>query len=203
MTAAVARLRTLPEVFTLAGFCKLTGFSPNAAAVYLARWKTSGLIEAAGQRAGIYFNKLKRPEIDSSDRISALLFEYPTAILCGESVLHAAGWITQIPAQLSVTVMARPSYLSLHGFEIHGRSRSWFRKVHGAVSAAGNAKVYGLRALPPALALVDLYADAKGWHPDVDDLDVPEGQEDAVLAGSKLLGVKLPVAVRRLCGGMR
>jgi hypothetical protein len=203
MTAAVARLRGLPEVFTLAGFCKVTGFSRNAAAVCLRRWKTHGLIEPAGERAGIYFNKLKRSEIESSDRIGALLFEYPTAILCGESVLHAAGWITQIPARLSVAVLARPSYVSLHGFEIHGRPRSWFRKVHGAVNAAGNAKIYGLRALPAALALVDLYGDSKAWHPDMDDLDIPEQDKDAVLAASKLLRIELPVTVRKLCEARR
>jgi hypothetical protein len=199
VTAAVERLRSLPDVFTFAGFCKITGFSTNAAAVCLRRWKTRGLIESAGERAGIYFNKLKRPEIGSSDRVRALLFEYPTAILCGESVLHAAGWITQIPTRLSVAVMARPSYVSLHGFEIHGRSRSWFRKVHRAVSAAGNAHVYGLRALPPALALVDLYGDPKAWHPDVDDLDVPEEEKATVMSGSELLGVELPAALKELC----
>jgi hypothetical protein len=203
VTGAVERLRGLPEVFTLAGFRKITGFSPNAAAVCLKRWKTRGLIEPAGDRAGIYFNKLRRAEIDSSDRVCALLFEYPTAVLCGESVLHAAGWITQIPARLSVAVLARPSYVSLHGFEIHGRSRSWFRKVHRAVSAAGNAPVYGLRALPPALALADLYGNPKAWHPDADDLDVPREQEAALLAASKLLGVKLPKGIGRPAAASR
>lgn len=195
MTGAIERLRELPAVFTLAGLCKFTKLSPKAAAVYLHRWKARGLVEPAGERVGIYFNKLKRPEIESSDRISALLFEYPTAILCGESVLHAAGWITQIPARLSVAVLARPSYVSLNGFEIHGRSRSWFRKVHPAVNAPGNEKIYGLRALPPALALADLYADPRAWHPDADDLDIPERETAAVQAASELLRVKLPQAV--------
>jgi len=52
----------------------MSGFSPEA-------WKTRKLIEAAGDRVGIYFNKLKSPEITSSHRIDALLFEYPPAIL--------------------------------------------------------------------------------------------------------------------------
>lgn len=193
MTGALERLRDLPAVFTLAGLCRFTGLSRQAAAVYLSRWKARGLVEPAGERAGIYFNKLKRSEIESPDRIGALLFEYPTAILCGESVLHAAGWITQIPARLSVAVLARPSYVSLHGFEIHGRSRSWFRKIHAAVT--GNEKIYGLRALSPALALADLYADPRAWHPDADDLDIPEKETAAVLAAGELLRVKLPVAV--------
>lgn len=192
MTAAVTRLQGLPEVFTFAGFCRMTGLSPDAAAVYLRRWKVRGLIEPAGERAAVYFNKLKRPRIDSSDRVDALLFEYPTAILCGESVLHAAGWITQIPAQLSVAVMSRRSYVSLHGFEIRGRPRSWFRKVHEAVNAPENERVYGLKALPPALALADLYSDRKGWHPAADDLDIPEEEQEAVLRANRLLGVIIP-----------
>ncbi len=189
MTAALSRLRELPDTFTFAAFLRFTGLSANAAGVYLRRWKVRGLIEPAGDRAGIYFNKLKLPVIDGSHRVQALLFEYPTAILCGESVLHAAGWITQIPAQLSVAVMQRPSYVSLNGFVIHGRPQSWFVKVHDAVNAKKNPPVYGLRALPPALALADLFADPKAWHPDADDLDVPKGEVRKVKAAAKLLGV--------------
>jgi hypothetical protein len=125
MTSALARLRDLPEAFTFAGFCKLTRLSNKAAAVCLTRWKEKGLVEAAGERARLYFNKLKCNEVDGSLRIAALLFEYPSAVLCGESVLHAAGWITQIPARLSVDVISRPSYVSLHGFDIRGRPLSW------------------------------------------------------------------------------
>src|SRR5689334_2971005 len=129
MTSAVARLRELPEAFTFAGFCKLTRFSNNTAAVCLRRWKEKGLVEPAGERARIYFNKIRSPTLDSSLRVAALQFEYPSAILMGESVLHAAGWITQIPAQLSVAVLKRRSYVSLHGFGIHGRPLSWFKKI--------------------------------------------------------------------------
>jgi hypothetical protein len=121
-------LRELPEAFIFAGFCKLTRLSNQAASVWLTRWKEKGLIEAAGDGARIYFNKLKCNEVDGSLRIAALLFEYPSALLCGESVLHASGWITQIPARLSVAVLSRPSYVSLHGFDLYGRPLSWFKK---------------------------------------------------------------------------
>lgn len=197
---AISRLRALPEAFTFAAFCRLTGFTPNAAAVCLRRWKTRQLIEAAGGRAGIYFNKLKCPAVDSSHRIEALLYEYPTAILCGESVLHAAGWITQIPARLAVAVMSRPSYVSFYGFDIRARPLSWFKKVHHAVTAADN--VYGLRALPPPLALADLYADTKAWHPDIDDLDIAADQYDAVLSAAGMLNAELPIPLKdELVGG--
>jgi hypothetical protein len=200
MTSALTRLRKLPEAFTFAGFCKLTHFSNAAAAVCLRRWKEKGLIEPAGGRAKIYFNKLRAPEVDGSLRVAALLFEYPSAILCGESVLHAAGWITQIPSQLSAAVLSRPSYISLNGFRIYGRSLSWFRKIHPLIDPSGEKRIYGLRALPPALALADLNADPKGWHPDPDDLDIPPQDDDSVLSAFELLGVERAAAQHALSG---
>jgi hypothetical protein len=184
--------------FHLRGILQLTRLSNQAASVWLARWKEKGLIEAAGDRARVYFNKLKCNEVDGSLRIAALLFEYPSALLCGESVLHASGWITQIPARLSIAVLSRPSYVSLHGFDIHGRPLSWFKKVHAAADPAPDKRIYGLRALPPPLALADLYGDAKGWHPDVDDLDIPQEDAAAVGAASKLLRVELPAPLVRM-----
>lgn len=198
MTSALARLRELPEAFTFAGFCKLTRLSNQAASVWLARWKEKGVIEAAGDRARIYFNKLKCDEVDGSLRTAALLFEYPSALLCGESVLHASGWITQIPARLSVAVLARPSYVALHGFDIYGRPLSWFKKIHPAVDPTPDKRIYGLRALPAPLALADLYGNPKGWHPDVDDLDIPQEDVAAVGAAAKLLRVELPAPLLRL-----
>ena len=188
MTSALTRLRELPEAFTFSGFCKLNRFSNQVAAVCLRRWKEKGLIEPAGDRAKIYFNKLRAPEVDSTLRVAALLFEYPSAVLCGESVLHAAGWITQIPSRMSVVVLSRPSYISLHGFDIRGRTLSWFRKVHPLMDSSEQERVFGLRALPPALALAELYADPAGWHPDQDDLDIPQEHYDSVLSACELLG---------------
>jgi hypothetical protein len=192
MTSALTRLRDLPEAFTFAGFCKLSRLSNKAAAVCLTRWKEKGLIEPAGERARLYFNKLKCNDVDGSLRIAALLFEYPSAVLCGESVLHAAGWITQIPARLSVAVISRPSYVSLHGFDIHGRQLSWFKKIHPAMDSSAEKRIYGLRALPPPLALMDLYGDPKGWHPEVDDLDIPQENFASVEAAATLLRVDVP-----------
>lgn len=192
MTSALARLRDLPEAFTFAGFCKLTRFSNKAAAVCLARWKEKGFVEAAGGRARLYFNKLKCNEVDGSLRIAALRFEYPSAMLCGESVLHEAGWITQIPARLSVAVISRPSYIALDGFDIHGRPLSWFRKIHPVVDPSPDKRIYGLRALPAPFALADLYGDPKGWHPDLDDLNIPPEDAMSVAAAATLLGVEVP-----------
>jgi hypothetical protein len=194
MTSALTRLRGLPEAFTFAGFCKLSRLSNNAASVCLRRWKEKGLIEPAGERARIYFNKLRSPEVDGALRVAAVLFEYPSAILCGESVLHAAGWITQIPAQLSVAVLSRQSYVSLHGFDIRGRPLAWFRKIHPLIDPSGKQRIHGLRALPPALALADLYSDPDAWHPDPDDLDIPDQDHNSVLSAFALLGLERRLA---------
>lgn len=200
MTSAIDRLRTLPEAFTFAGFRRLTGFSDQAAAVCLHRWKAKDLIEPAGSRAGIYFNKLKCPEPDAELRVQALLFEYPSATLIGESVLHAAGWITQIPARLTVAVLRRATYVSFRGFEVRGRPLTWFKAVHDVINAPANERVYGMRALPPAFALVDLYADPKGWHPDPDDLDIPADQLGPIASASERLRVRLPAHLSKAIG---
>ena len=192
MASAMQRLHSLPEAFTFSAFCRLTHLSNSAAAVWLARWKSKGLIEPAGDRAGIYFNRVKAGEVDGSLRVAALLFVYPSAILCGESVLHASGWITQIPASLHAVVMPRRSYISLHVIEIHPRTISWFKKVRPHIDSSPEKRIYGLRALPPALALADLYGDPQGWHPDPDDLYIPGEELASVDAAAHLLGVNLP-----------
>jgi hypothetical protein len=202
VTSAIDRLRQLPEAFTFAGFRRLTGLSDEAAAVWLHRWKKKDLIEPAGDRAGIYFNKLKLAQPDASIRVEALLFEYPSATLIGESVLHAAGWITQIPARITVAVLRRPTYVSFKGFEIRGRPLAWFKTVHAAVNAPDNQRVYGMRALPPAFALADLYADPKGWHPDPDDLDIPPDQLGAVTSACQRLHVALPTPLSNAVGSV-
>ncbi|MGA7537458.1 MAG: hypothetical protein WBW93_01695 [Steroidobacteraceae bacterium] len=47
------------------------------------------------------------------------------------------------------------------------------KKAHRTVNSPDNERVYGMRALRPALALVDPYGDPDAWHPAVDDLDTP------------------------------
>jgi hypothetical protein len=54
---------------------------------------------------------------------------------------------------------------------------------------ATEKRIYGMRALSPALALADLYTDPDTWHPDPDDLDIPDQDHGAVLSAFELLGV--------------
>lgn len=189
--SSVERLRELPEVFTLAAVASLGAMSKKAATVYLARWTSAGLAEASGPRSGVYFNLIKRPEITGEMRLKALLSTYPSAVLIGESVLHGAGWTTQIPRKVSVAVISRKTYAQVNGFEVSGRPLSWFRKVHGELLAPAEAEfpTYGLRTLPPALALADLYGTRGAWHPDPDDLDIDDAQMEEVMEAGRIIDV--------------
>ncbi len=60
-----------------------------------------------------------------------------------------------------------------------------------AIEDSWEKRVYGLRALPPALALADLYADRDGWHPDPDNLDIPDQDRVSVSSAVELLGLPL------------
>jgi hypothetical protein len=57
-----------------------------------------------------------------------------------------------------------------------------------------------MRALPPSLALVDLYADPKAWHPDIDDVDIPAERFGAVVYAGGLLNVELPIPLQNELG---
>lgn len=170
--SSLQRLRAMPAVITLPMLVRNTGWSREMASVYVSRWVAAGLIAKAGPRAGIYYNLSARESVTSAMRIEALLSKYPSAIAMGPSVLHAQGWITQIPQRIHVAVLTRPSLTSLDGFEIHRRPRAWFVKA-AAARAADSPELYGLKAVPPLFALRDMYASPECWHPDADDLDLP------------------------------
>lgn len=192
--SGIDRLRRLPEVFTLSAMASVGSMSRKMATVYLSRWTAAGLVEASGPRSGVYFNLIRNPEISGEMRLKALLATYPSAILAGETVLHNAGWTTQIPRQTSVAVISRRSYAQLNGFEVSGRPRSWFMKVHPWLLKPEEAEfpTYGLRSLPPAFALADLYGTKGAWHPDPDDLDIEDDQMEAVAEAARILDVDLP-----------
>lgn len=176
-----SRLRALPEVITMPLLCRSEGWDAAQASVYIANWQKQGLLQRAGPRTGIYYNLSGGPFRDEM-RFVALRTLYPSATLIGESVLHAAGWITQIPQSQSVAVLARPSFAQLDGFNLHPRPRRWFRQHSDAFVAPEQAdfSTYGLKALPPERALLDLYADPKAWHPDPDDLYLEDEHLEAI-----------------------
>lgn len=197
--SALDRLLALPAIFTLNTMVRATGMSREVAKVALSRWAEKGLIENAGPRAGIYFNRLVDRSGENANAVRALMIKYPSATLCGASVLHAAGWTTQIPSSVHVAIEERPSYAQIDGVTLHPRPVSWFRSMQNRHAFANQAKsgedstvtAFGLRSLSPAWALGDLYADGSknAWHPDEDDLDIPDKDLAKLVKACTALGV--------------
>lgn len=188
---ALERLKNLPEVFNVNTLSRLMGMPKPTVLATLTRWKAKAWVEQAGPRSGIYFNLLANPQAADEHRIGALLMAYPSAMLMGESVLHAAGWITQIPQQLHVAVEKRRSYVQLTGIALHPKPLDWFKTVDVLQPREAKFSTYGLRTLPPAWALADLLADPLAWHPDADDVDVPDNSQAQVAqALARLAGMR-------------
>jgi hypothetical protein len=148
---------------------------------------------------GIYYNRVRCPKLTSDQRIRALQIRHPEAVLIGESVLHAAGWITQRPARLAVAAMSTSHPDELEGIRMHRRSVDWFSTVAvlaGQIPAA--YPVYGLNSLHPAVALADLYGDPECWHPDSDDLYIEESDAANIVRAATVLNACLPDELRRL-----
>jgi hypothetical protein len=185
--SSIDRLRSLPEVFSINTLGRLMGIPKPTALVYLSRWRAKAWIEPAGPRCGAYFNLVRNPQAANEHRALALLMEYPSATLMGASVLHAAGWTTQIPSQLQVAVETRRSYMQFTGFDLHPKSLEWFRAVTFEKSKGAYIPIYGLRAITPAWALSDLLETPKAWHPESDDLDIPPKSETSIARARKSL----------------
>lgn len=198
--SSIEKLRSLPACFTDKTFARLFNMSMAATQVSLHRMKEAGLIDTAGVRSGVYFNLIADPNAKDTYAVDALLHVYPTAVLMGESVLHAAGWITQIPSAISVVVIQRPSYQSLEGFSVRGRPIEWF-KSHASKFISPEAaefNTYGLKSLPPVLALADLYAN-EGFVFDADDLDIPDDKTEDIAQAFADFGVGVPESYPLVC----
>ncbi len=193
-TGAIERLKHLPDVFTVNTLSRLMDCPKPTVLAYLSRWKAKGWVEQAGPRSGVYFNLSKNPLAASQHRTSALLMVYPSAMLMGESVLHAAGWITQIPQALHVAVEKRPSYVQMQGVALHPKPLDWFKTVATLKPTQAKFASYGLRALTPAWALADLLANPQAWYPDADDVDVPTGSQAELAEACARLGCAMEVA---------
>ncbi len=188
--SSVAVLRDLPPVFDLSTFSRLVDVERDVAKTYLSRWSKSGLVIPAGPRAGIYYNAVAVP--DASDRFAAraLRMAYPSALVTGETVLHRAGWTTQIPHASVVAVLERRSYVRIDGFEIRGRTRDWYVAARAACGREPDPD--GLPSVTPAFALADGFAHEDGWRPDPDDLDVDDDAWPDVVAAFGSLGAAPP-----------
>lgn len=114
--------------------------------------------------------------------IDELKLIYPSAVVRGESILHSAGWITQIPQRINIAVLESRTYVDISGFVLSPKNKDWYQKVDGYLLTLENnnaISTFGLPGLPPALALADLYNKniIADWQPDPDDLDIEDWLE--------------------------
>lgn len=185
---AFERLRAWPAVFNVNQAARFLGTPDNdLASVYLARWKKRGMVQSTGPRSGVYFNLVANPHAAQDHLVDALLHAFPSAVMIGASVLHSAGWTTQIPSKLQVACLgAREGRRSVPVWDevaFYTRPKGWYEQLHSQISRDRRAAV--LPALLPAAALADAcstgsYKDAGEWRPDADDLDIPPECHDEV-----------------------
>lgn len=197
-TSALEKLRNMPEWFTDRMFMRVNRLSAETTRTTLSRMKSGGLIESAGERSGVYFNLFKNPDAPNAHQVHALLSVYPSAVLVGESVLHNAGWITQIPSTITVAVLQRRSLQKLTGFSIQEKNVSWFKSMfpHFLSSDTANFTTYGLKAIPPEQALALLFQEGMAGL-DIDDVDIPDEKQGCVAALFKERGIALDVNANR------
>ncbi len=178
--SSVKRLQQLPSVFSLNQAVRRLGMDRHVLSVYLARLERAEWVRKAGPRSGIYYNLLRDPQAHQKHLVEAIRLAYPSAVLYGASVLHSAGWTTQIPRAIHIAVMSRPSYPKIDGVEFYRRPRSWFLRHGEDILKHPDFASYGLPALSPGVCLTDMRRYRDGWVPDPDDIEDPSVYEDLV-----------------------
>lgn len=176
MSSTIDRLLNLPEVFTLAEMRRLdVSLTGQAAYTFLHRAREAARIARVGERAGAYYNLVRDPAAPVNRKLEATRKLYPSAVLGGAAVLHAAGWVTQIPQRYLVMVLGRPSVKTIDGVDIVMRNQRWYQTQ----SELGNLvneydSPFGITSLTPRAALEDARKFKDSWVPDEDDLDIDE-----------------------------
>jgi len=185
-TTAVARLRTLPEIFTGSELTVMFGWKSVIASSYLAHWRKAGLVKSLGGRADVHMNLVRNPQVNPEQ---ALCRAFPQAIKVGLDRLRASGWTTQIPTRPEIAITPISAHYSIEGFDFVTRTQKWFQIVKPGTDSAAN----GIDCLKPAWALADMISRAQdkrvrhAWLPDPEDLDLsaldsPKLQQDAQAA---------------------
>jgi hypothetical protein len=163
LISALERLQSLPALFRGTDLTVRFGWDAKTASQYVFLWKRRSLIQGLGGHSDVFANLLvdKHPDWDQ-----ALRMAMPSAVAIGLSVLHEAGWTTQIPARRSVAVDATFKLFKTDLYDVTPRGRRWFASVAAGVRSEPGA----LPRLAPAWALADLLRDsdwgAFGLHRD-------------------------------------
>jgi hypothetical protein len=149
-------LESLPWVFHIADLTLRLGWKPRFALQELYRWNRQGVVSGLGGQSGVYANLIVSRYPDWEMGLRMVM---PSAVISGLEVLRRAGWITQIPYLITVTVSAAQRVCKVDRFEVNVQGPEWFD-----VMAAGMRSADGV-ALPsvaPAWALADLVR-REGW----------------------------------------
>lgn len=195
MSLSVDRLLKLPPVFSLHDLTRHTylgrGMSLDAAKKFLTRMQEKSYIAAAGARTAHYYNLLKDPYGARNRPLEVAELLYPEAIVIGINVLHAYGWVNQIPRTIDVAVNAsRRTLCKIDGIELRPRPRAWFaeQQSNDAVLRHGESP-FMIDSLTPRAALDDIYKVRDMWVPGHDDLFIPSDEEEGVerLSQSRLM----------------
>jgi hypothetical protein len=125
----------------------------------------------------VHMNLVRNRQADPQ---AALRRAFAQAVKVGVDVLREAGWTTQIPSTIEVTVPVGSATYELEGFAITTRTAKWFERA-----APGVQRVqHGIDRLHPAWALANMLARAQdgrvrnAWLLDPEDLDLHSVRED-------------------------
>jgi len=178
------RLSKLPAVFTLNDLQRLHHMSSETARMWVKRMAQNGYIAFAGPRSGCYFNTLTYPDSPKNNLLDAVQILYPDAIVIGANVLHAYGWITQIPQEYDIAILPRRHILKVNYVNFYPRPRSWYieQQQNNAILRQGES-FFPIDSLTPAAALEDAqtHKNTDMWIPDPDDLYIPDDPEEDVV----------------------
>ncbi len=185
------RLRALPPLFTSGDVTRLFRWSANTADRRIDLWRDYGMVESFG-RTGLHFNRVVDPRSPDHYADQALWRLFPSMWVGHATVLHEAGWTTQIPRDRHVYVMSRRSYPSVPGYVLHGRPKRWYDRARDQRDP--ETPVGGIRRVRPVFALADVIGrdELAGLDPDDIETDVA-GEQGLELAKVHRLITRKPL----------
>ncbi|WP_454914425.1 hypothetical protein [Variovorax gossypii] len=153
MTAAIDRLRVLPDIFNATAALLVTNIPKEQFNQYMWRWQKAGLVRTIGARSDIWINLLRVPEPSNEIWLKAVRMALPDAIVAGHGVLQRHGLSTQMANRIDMIRPVESARAEIDGVVLHERPKMWIKTLRRmrAVNEEG-----GLPELDPGAALVDL-----------------------------------------------
>lgn len=186
MSNSLLRLTKIPSTFGLQDLTKEGALGEalqrENAKKFVSRMLKLGVVKPAGKRAGVFYNLVRDPSADQNERLVAVGRLFPEAIVIGINVLHAYGWVTQIPHTFDVAISSsRRTVPEVSGVTLRRRNAKWFAQQQeaDAILRTGESPFY-LDSLTPRAALDDIRKSSDIWQPDDDDLSIPDDEEEHI-----------------------